>query len=206
MPNFYHIVASLLAFTVIVQAGRAEDSPVEALQSMNEQALDIVYGEAYEAVSIEEKQAKMLVVMDASFDLSVIVKRAMGANWKRLTEAQQVTTVDLVKQIAVRAIYKALDGAERPQFTYGKLVQMNSKRAELPVTIRTGEAVVYVDFRFGRMRSGWQIFDIVAEDVSFVSNYRQQINDHFRRDDAQALIEKLEAILNNSTTDEDIKL
>ena len=31
------------------------------------------------------------------------------------------------------------------------------------------------------MDSGWQIYDIVAENVSMSSNYRGQIDDHFRK-------------------------
>ncbi|MEM7790768.1 MAG: ABC transporter substrate-binding protein [Verrucomicrobiota bacterium] len=184
----------------------AEVSPVEALKSMNDQALDIVYGEAHQSASPEAKQARILEVMENTFDLSIVVKRAMATNWKLLTEEEQGKVVNLVKKLAVRALYQALEGAQRPQFTYGELIQQNSKRAEIPVTINTGQSVIYVDFRFGRMQSGWQIFDIVAEDVSFVSNYRQQINDHFRKSDAQALIKKLEDLLKNTTKNEEIKL
>ena len=51
-------------------------------------------------------------------------------------------------------------------------------------------------YRLGRLQSGWQIYDIVGEDISMVSNYRQQFDDHFRKGNGQQLIEKLEDLLN----------
>ena len=50
----------------------------------------------------------------------------------------------------------------------------------------------YVLYRLGLTRTGWQIYDIVVEGISIVSNYRQQFADHFRRGTPEELIKKLE--------------
>jgi phospholipid transport system substrate-binding protein len=57
--------------------------------------------------------------------------------------------------------------------------------------------VYQLTYRFGRLQSGWQIYDILAEGISMVANYRQQIDDHFRNDNAQALVKKLDELLND---------
>ena len=73
---------------------------------------------------------------------------------------------------------------------------------EIPSTIKLGETVYSVLYRLGRMRSGWQIYDIVAEDISVVSNYRQQIDDHFRKGNGRELIEILTKRLTSEDLDE----
>jgi ABC-type transporter MlaC component len=41
----------------------------------------------------------------------------------------------------------------------------------------------------------------VAEDISIVSNYRQQFDDHFRKGNGAQLIEKLEKLLKQEELD-----
>ncbi len=53
----------------------------------------------------------------------------------------------------------------------------------------------YVLYRLGLTRTGWQIYDIVIEGISIVSNYRQQFVDHFRRGTPEELIKKLENLV-----------
>jgi ABC-type transporter MlaC component len=77
---------------------------------------------------------------------------------------------------------------------------------EIPSTVDLGDKQVNVLYRLGRLKSGWQIYDVVAEDISVVSNYRQQIDDHFRRGDAEGLVAKLKELLTKETIDEDIAI
>jgi ABC-type transporter MlaC component len=56
------------------------------------------------------------------------------------------------------------------------------------------------------MDSGWQIYDIVAENVSMSSNYRGQIDDHFRKGSAADLIARLKDLLAKDEINEDTKI
>jgi phospholipid transport system substrate-binding protein len=56
------------------------------------------------------------------------------------------------------------------------------------------------------MQSGWEIYDIVAEDISVVSNYRQQFDDHFRQGNGAELIKKLKDLLGREELDATIEL
>jgi phospholipid transport system substrate-binding protein len=50
------------------------------------------------------------------------------------------------------------------------------------------------------------MYDIVAEGISIVANYRQQFDDHFRRGTAAELIQKLEELLKEGTLHETITI
>ena len=78
---------------------------------------------------------------------------------------------------------------------------------EIKSTVLLGEQTFYILFRLGRMRSGWQIYDIVAEgSISVVSNYRQQFDDHFRKGSGAELITRLEDLLLQDIINEKTKI
>lgn len=178
---------------------------VEKLEGTVVAALDIVYGESTSQLSLDEKQAKVRQVIESNYDLDVVIRRAIGRNWTKLKESEQGQVMDLVKQLVVKAYVKGLDGKDRPVVTFGDVVEVTEKRLEVPSQIALDHKMYNVLYRMGRMESGWQIYDIVAEDISVVSNYRQQFDDHFRKGNGAELITKLEELLKKEDLDEEIK-
>ncbi|MEZ7843721.1 MAG: ABC transporter substrate-binding protein, partial [Opitutales bacterium] len=82
------------------------------------------------------------------------------------------------------------------------VIEVTSKRIEVPVVISFPSGKTFnVLYRLGLLKTGWQIYDIVAEDISIVSNYRQQFDDHFRKGNGAQLIEKLEKLLKQEELD-----
>ena len=90
--------------------------------------------------------------------------------------------------------------------SYGETLMVTDKRAEVSSKVRLKDQTVRIVYRLGRMQNGWQLFDIVAEDISVVSNYRQQFDDHFRRNDGEELIAKLQELLKKEDLDEEVQL
>jgi phospholipid transport system substrate-binding protein len=144
--------------------------------------------------------------LEERYDLNVLIRRAMGRNWKLLEVDEQGRVTDLIMQLIVKTYVEGLDGKTRPEISYGEVVQVTDKRLEVPSTIVLEEKTFNVLYRLGRLKSGWQIYDIVAEDISVVSNYRQQFDDHFRKGNGAQLIEKLEELLNKEELNEGIIL
>jgi ABC-type transporter MlaC component len=106
----------------------------------------------------------------------------------------------------VKAYVKGMNGESKPEVQLGETIEITGKRMEIPSKVKMDEKTVNVLYRLGRMKSGWQIYDIVAEDISMVANYRQQIDDHFRKGDGQDLINKLNELLTKEDIDEEIQL
>ncbi len=178
--------------------------PVATLARTVDAALDVVYDNSN--ATVEEKQAKVRAVLEGSYDLDVIIRRAIGRNWKQLKDSEQAQVVELVKQLVIKAYVKGLDGVERPKVTFGEAIQVSDKRLEIPSEVVARDTTYHVVYRLGLMQSGWQIYDIVAEDISVVSNYRQQFDDHFRKGNGAQLIAKLEELLKKEDLGEKIEL
>lgn len=204
MKKTLHTIVLLTLFaSATAQASQAE---LNKLRETVNAALDAIYGEGCADLPKEEKQAKVRDVLEKNYDLNVIIRRAIGRNWRELNSSQQNEVLELVKQLVVKAYVDGMKQQNRPEIAFGEVIEITDKRMEIPSTVKLADKKVNVLYRLGRMRSGWQIYDLVAEDISVVSNYRRQIDDHFRKGDAEGLINKLKELLTKDEIDEDISI
>lgn len=195
------VLASLVGTSV-----SAQNAQRDKLQATIDAALDVIYADPSTELSIEGKQAKVRETLEANYDLDVIIRRAIGRNWQLMSEAVQQNVLELVKQLVLKAYVKGMDGNSRPDITLGKVTEISSKRMEIESTVHLDGKTYEVLYRLGRMESGWQIYDIVAENISVVSNYRQQIDDHFRKGSGAELIDRLKQLLAQDIINEDTQI
>jgi phospholipid transport system substrate-binding protein len=179
-----------------VFAASATQTHVDQLKATTTDVLDAIYADSAQPLSKKEKQARVRAVLEKNYDLDVIIRRAIGRNWRQLDSSQQEKVLELVKQLVIKTYVDNMNGRERPEVRFGEAIQISDKRMEVPSTVTSEGTSISVLYRLGRLRSGWQIYDVVAENISVVANFRQQIDDHFRKGSAEALITRLEELLN----------
>mgnify|MGYP001113111132 CR=1 FL=1 len=196
------LAAALFAGSSVLAA----ESPREQLQATIDAALDVIYSDSSKTLSEDEKRDKVRAIVEASYDFDVIIRRAIGRNWRLMGEGEQARVLELVKRLVIKAYVKGMEGKVRPEITLGDVVRISDKRMEIQSSVDLDGKTYYVVYRLGRMASGWQIYDIVAENVSVVSNYREQIDDHFRRGSGAELVTRLEELLAKNEIDEDTKI
>ncbi len=192
----------VLGFSSVLAAAT---KPADKLMQTVRGALDLVYGDCCVESTIEHKQAKVRELIESNYDMTILIRRAIGRNWNKMSADEQAQVLELVKQLVVKAYFKGLEGKSRPEVTFDTTLQVSSKRIEIPSTVVLDGEPIRVLYRMGLMGADWQLFDIVAEHVSVVSNYRQQFDDHFRKENGAALITKLEELLKKDKLDENIE-
>ena len=184
----------------------AQEAQKEKLQGMIDATLDVIYSDAHTTLSVNEKQAKVREKLESSYDLDVMIRYAIGKNWRRMNKREQLEVLDLVKQLVLKAYVSGLDGKVRPLVTFGELTDIGKARIEIESTMVLDTKTYYILYRLRQMDSGWQIYDIVVENVSMSSNYRRQIDDHFRKGSAADLIARLKGLLVKDDINEDTKI
>ncbi|WP_269522313.1 MlaC/ttg2D family ABC transporter substrate-binding protein [Coraliomargarita parva] len=205
MKPLYYLVLLCVGSLLPVASLRADDPGVKLKETVSA-VLDVLYAPDTVDLSLSEKEEKVREVIDASYDFEVIIRRAIGRNWNLMNETEQVRVMALIKELILRAYVEGLGDKTAPEITFSPTVMVTDKRAEVPTIAKVGDTEVKILYRLGYLKSGWQLYDIVAEDISVVSNYRQQFDDHFRKGDGQSLIAKLEELLNKEDLDNDIKI
>jgi phospholipid transport system substrate-binding protein len=196
--NFLSMIASVALFAVLpVQANETAK-----LATTMEATLDIMYLDAYKDYTSAQRQDAVRAIVEDQYDLEVLIRRAMARNWSLLTADEQMQVRNLIDQLIVKSFVEGMAGKDRPILDCGAVIEVTSKRIEVPVVISFPSGKTFnILYRLGLLKTGWQIYDIVAEDISIVSNYRQQFDDHFRKGNGAQLIEKLEKLLKQEELD-----
>lgn len=205
MRSFVHITVCLVCLFAGATLS-AQEAERAKLQATIDGALDAIYSECCHELSSEQKQTKVRETIEASYDLNVIIRRAIGRNWRLMNESEQTQVLELVKQLVVKAYVKGMDGKSRPQIDLGTITKVTEKRIEIESTVLLDDKTYYVVYRLARLSTGWEIYDIVAENISVVSNYRQQIDDHFRKGNGAELITRLKELLESEDINENTKI
>ena len=204
--TFFSFRAYLVLGLLLVATVSAQEAQKEKLQGMIDAALDVIYSDTNSTLSAYEKQAQVREKLESSYDLDVMIRYAIGKNWRRMNEQEQLEVLELVKQLVIKAYVMGLDGKDRPSITLGELTEIGKARIEIESTMVLDTKTYYILYRLRQMKSGWQIYDIVAENVSVSSNYRGQIDDHFRKGSGADLIARLKDLLAKDEIIEDTKI
>lgn len=72
--------------------------------------------------------------------------------------------------------------------------ELNERRSivRTQVLLNDGKTIA-VDYAFRKTRDGqWKAYDVIIEGISYITNYRNQVDAEIRRDGLDALIERLE--------------
>ena len=204
--KFFSYMASLVLGLLLVVSVSAQELQKEKLQGMIDTTLDVIYSQTHASLSANEKQLKVRQKLESSYDLDVMIRYAIGKNWRRMNKAEQLQVLELVKQLVLKAYVIGLEGKDRPTVTFGELTEIGKARIEIESTMVLDAKTYNILYRLRLMDSGWQIYDIVAENVSMSSNYRGQIDDHFRKGSAADLIARLKDLLAKDKINEDTKI
>ena len=184
----------------------AQEAQKEKLQGMIDATLDVIYSETYASLSANERKVKVREKLESSYDLNVMIRYAIGKNWRRMNEREQLELLELVKQLVLKAYVTGLQGKDRPLVTLGELREIGKARIQIESTVVLDAKTYYILYRLRQMDSGWQIYDIVAENISMSSNYRGQIDDHFREGSGADLIARLRDLLAKDEINEDTRI
>ncbi|MBL9208712.1 MAG: ABC transporter substrate-binding protein [Opitutaceae bacterium] len=167
--------------------------PAPALVAVINSVIDIVLGKSPDAISSLLPQIR--TKMSESFAVDAIVQRAFGRNWTKLTPAQQTEAVDLLGKLIIRTYATQLASGSRPTLAVTASREIGPDRREIVSTATQDGKVVNVIYRLAPVDGQWKVYDVLAENVSVVGNYRQQFDAHFTKKSADELLTLLRSKL-----------
>jgi len=109
------------------------------------------------------------------FDFNEMAKRSLGSHWRRLNPQQQKEFVSAFTELLETTYADRIDLYEGQKVAYvGEVVDKDYAQVETKVI---GKNQSYaVDYKLHRVDGKWRIYDVVAENISLVNNYRSQFH------------------------------
>jgi phospholipid transport system substrate-binding protein len=138
-----------------------------------------------------ERRDQLKQILYARFDFTEMARRALGANWRRRTPQEQEEFVRLFTEILERAYADIIEG-----YTNEKIIYFNERvdgtYADVGSKILTSKGEEYsIYYKAHLVSNEWKVYDVVAENISLVNNYRSQFNRVIANSSYEELIRRL---------------
>ena len=197
-------VAVLASFRVWSGAVFAEDSPnavIETSVSMFAEQLD---GRRAELAENREALYEIIdEILMPRFDSRFAAQVVLAKHWRTASEEQQ--------QRFIEAFYRALlrkysDGILEFDPNMITVLPFRGDETKKRTRVRSTVALddgskVSVDYELVKRKAGWLVFNVVIEGVSYVRNFRAELDSEIRSTSLDAVIERLEKEAGISATE-----
>ena len=173
----------------------AEDSPnaiIEEAVTLLEEQLD---GRREE---LAENRQELYDIIDGillpRFDRRFAAQLVLAKHWRTASKEQQTRFIEAFYQAMLR---KYADGVF--EFEPDKISVLpfrgdpSGKRSKVRSTVELDDgSTVSVDYELVKRSSGWLVFNVIIEGVSYVRNFRAELDSEIRASSLDAVIQRLE--------------
>jgi phospholipid transport system substrate-binding protein len=183
----------LLALLASVVGDAAEVAPDVLVRSNVEEVLSVIKQSKDKRTLNDLAERKVL----PHFDFQSMTQLAVGKSWRDASPDQQQRLVSAFRTLLVNTYTTALSqSAVTDAKVEVKPAQVAARQEE--VTVKTvaqqqGRQPVAIDYRMKRTTGGWKVYDVVVENLSLVTNYRDSFAAEVGRSGIDGLIRSLEA-------------
>ncbi len=129
-------------------------------------------------------------VIAERFDYAEMSKRTLGASWTPLTNEQRAEFVDLFKAFLSDRYAGKIEGYSGEQVEYLN-ERIQGQYAEVRTKLVSSKTAIPMDYRLINKAGKWYAYDIIADGVSLVKNYRSQFEKIIRSDSYEELVKRL---------------
>ena len=188
------LVLSLLLLAASVAV--ADDSPNAVIEDSVSLLAEQMDGRKDE---LAEDRDELYEIIDGillpRFDRRFAAQLVLAKHWRTANEEQQTRFIEAFYQALLR---KYADGIL--EFDPNMITVLpfrgdaSGKRSKVRSTVQLDDgSSVSVDYELVKRKAGWLVFNVIIEGVSYVRNFRAELDSEIRASSLDAVIERLEA-------------
>jgi phospholipid transport system substrate-binding protein len=194
-PLFMPMIAALATMIVSAMAFAESDTPNAIIDSAVVELTEQLDGRKAElAVDRQALYALIDEILLPRFDRKFSAQIVLAKHWRSASDSQKTRFIDAFYQALLR---KYADGVlefdpDRIEvLPYRGDVSKPRTKVRSTVALDDGSKVA-VDYDLVKRKAGWLVFNIVIEGVSYVRNYRAELDAEIRSTSLDAVISRLE--------------
>jgi phospholipid transport system substrate-binding protein len=170
---------SAVAILVLVGTGRSVNAgePTEAIRGAVNQGVEILKNAKLDS---QKNRAQIIdrlrQIVYPLFDFNEMAMRSLGQNWRPLNPQQRKEFVSLFTALLEKTYADQIDLYDGQKVVYtGESVDNEYAQVDSRIFDKNGQTYSVV-YKLHRVDGKWRIYDVVAENISLVNNYRAQFN------------------------------
>jgi len=127
------------------------------------------------------------------FDFEQMTRLAVGKNWSQASQEEQAALVGEFRTLLVRTYSASLSSVSDYQIDFKPL---RMRPSDTDVMVRTevskpGAPPIPIDYRMEKQSDSWKVYDVLVDNVSLVTVYRNSFNSGVRRVGIAGLVSSL---------------
>ena len=186
----------LLPAATLAQAQSPDTTPDVLVKNVTNEVLEIVRKDKDIQAGSNKKAIDLIdVKVLPHFNFTHMTQLAVGKDWRTANAAQQKTLADEFRVLLVRTYSKALT-EYKSQVIEFKPFSMKATDTDVKVNTQVnqpGGKPIPLNYYLEKLPSGWKVYDIEADGISLVINYRESFAAEVRNGGIDALIKSLQA-------------
>jgi phospholipid transport system substrate-binding protein len=188
--TLYLFVAAILPLLSPQSAAAGE--PTEEIRAAVNRGVEILNGAKTDGGKEKaETIGRLKKVVYPLFNFEEMAKRSLGAHWRRLDPQRQKEFVTLFTDLLEKTYANSINLYDGQKVVYtGETVDQDYAEVGTKIITKKGEAYS-ADYKLHRVAGKWKVYDIVAEGISVVNNYRSQFNRVIVNSSVEELLKKL---------------
>jgi phospholipid transport system substrate-binding protein len=181
-----------LSYTLSLgSSGQASEIPTEVVRATINEVFRILEDETLkDPAKLIPRRHMLEEVIAARFDYTEMSKRALAAHWTPLTAGERTEFVELFKSFLSDRYAEKIEGYSGEQVFYLS-ERIEGNYAEVRTELRSRKVEIPMDYRLHLKDGTWHAYDIVADGVSLVKNYRSQFEKIIHSSSHQELVRRL---------------
>lgn len=169
----------------------AGGAPTEAMKGTINEVIRILSDQGMKKPErAKERRLLLEKVVGARFNYEEMSKRSLAAQWQKLNDKERAEFVDLFRQLLTNSYADKVEGYSGEQVHYLN-ERLEGDYAEVRTKAISGKAEIPLDYRLLKREGDWQVYDVVVDGVSLVSNYRGQFAKIIRSSGYEDLVKQL---------------
>ncbi len=189
------LLIALFALAICPQAIAQQESPADVIQSAVQQFAEKMDSRQEELA--EDRQALYALIDEIllpRFDRKFAAQVVLAKHWRTASSAQRERFIEAFYQALLRRYADGLLEFDRERVNVLPFRgDANKPRARVKSTVQLNDgSKVAVDYELVKRDSGWLLFNVVIEGVSYVRNFRAELDSEIRGSSLDAVIQRLE--------------
>jgi phospholipid transport system substrate-binding protein len=189
------LLTFVLSTLIIAPANADEVSPNDVINGAVESLAEKMNGR-HEELAADRQSLYVLIdgVLLPLFDRKFAAQVVLAKHWRSADADQRARFIEAFYQALVRRYADGLLEFEQDRVTVLPFRGDASKpRTKVRSTVRLNDgSKVSVDYELVKRESGWLLFNVVIEGVSYVRNFRAELDSEVRSGSLNKVIERLE--------------
>jgi phospholipid transport system substrate-binding protein len=151
--------------------------PTQAIRAAVDQGVEILKNARLD----DPKQRAQVIdrlqqIVYPLFDFNEMAMRSLGANWRRLNPQQRKDFVSIFTTLLEKTYADQINLYDGQEVVYtGETVDGDYAQVDSRIIDKNSQTYS-IAYRLHKVDGKWKIYDVVAEDISLVNNYRSQFN------------------------------